>query len=103
MFTGQFVHFPGVAASRPRAAPDGLFAAGSRLESCGDLWPHHGGRDARRGSAWKALQSKTRPSSATEASIPWNWPPRAGRRLRKCARGNRLRKKKEFFAEEDRN
>lgn len=103
MFTGQFVHFPGVAASRLHAAPDGLFAAGSRFESCADLWLRGGGWDVRRETAWKALQSKTRPSSATGASIPWNWPPRAGRRLRKCARGSRLRKKKEFFAEEDRN
>lgn len=78
MFTAQFVHFPGVAASRPHAVQDGLFAAGSRLESCDDLRSHHGGRDVRRESAWiqarpqgYQLSGIARPESGVgRASVP---------------------------------
>lgn len=49
MFTGRFIHCPGLAAaSRHHAALGGSFAAGSRFVSCDDLRPHRGGSDVRR-------------------------------------------------------
>lgn len=65
------------------------------------LQPHCGGSDVRRELAWKPSQSRTCSRSATETSIAWNRPPRAGRRLRKCARSRRLQKKKPSFEEAD--
>ncbi|ESY62808.1 alkyl hydroperoxide reductase [Mesorhizobium sp. LNHC252B00] len=104
MSTGQFFHFSGVAAaSRVHAEQGGSFAAGSRLESCDNLQPHRGRSHVRREFApqWKTSQSRTSSRSATGTSIAWNRPPRAGRRLRKCARSRRARKQQSSIEVED--
>lgn len=65
------------------------------------LRPHCGGSDVPREFAWRTSQSRRCSRSATGTAIARNRPPRAGRRLRKCARSRRPRKQKPSIEEAD--